>query len=340
MNHGTTPLVVIGASAGGVEAAKSVVGSLAGDFPGALAVVIHVTPTSKSILPEILSRAGPLPASHAAHGESYRRGHVYVAPPDHHLIVRNGAFHLARGPRENGFRPAVDALFRTAAASGGPRVIGVVLSGALDDGTAGLAAVKKRGGITIVQEPKTAAFSDMPQSALDHVDVDFKLPAEKIGPMLTRLAFRLAQKRTGKSETLSTKDDPAHQPDRSVPKELDRMGVRVPFACPECGGALWELDEHGAVVFRCHVGHAFGPESLSQSQWEATERALWSAARMFQERELMNQRLATRARESGSDSLAKRFEDASRDAQTNEASIRKLLKVVAASQSERRSEAE
>src|SRR5262245_14800909 len=329
VSHASPPLVVVGASAGGVEAVTTVVGPLLPDFPAAVAVVVHVTPTSVSALPEILSRAGPLPAAHAVHGEPFRRGRIYVAPPDHHLTVGDGTLRLSRGPRENGFRPAVDALFRSAAAVLGARVVGVVLSGALDDGTAGLSAVKRRGGIAIVQEPRTAAFADMPQSALDHVDVDFRLPVERIGLTLSRVAARLARRRAPTTEALAMKNDPSRQPDPAIPHQLDRDGKRVPFSCPECGGALWELDDRGVVVFRCHVGHAFGPESLSQSQWEATERALWSAARLFQERELLHKRLAARARESGSERLAKRFDEASRDAQAHESSIRTLLKIAA-----------
>ena len=181
-------IVVVGASAGGVEALTNLVAALPADLPASLFVVLHVPATGTSTLPDILSRSGPLPASHAKDGEPIEQGRVYVAPPDHHLLLRDDHVHLARGPRENGHRPAVDPLFRSAAWEHSTRVVGVVLSGALDDGTAGLLAIKARGGVAVVQQPEDALYAGMPNNAIEHVEVDHVLPAAAIAGMLARLA--------------------------------------------------------------------------------------------------------------------------------------------------------
>jgi two-component system, chemotaxis family, protein-glutamate methylesterase/glutaminase len=185
-------IVVVGASAGGVEALVDLARSVPPDLPAAMFVVLHVPSTGSSALPEILSRQGSLPAAHVKDGEPIELGRIYVAPPDHHLLLRTGHVHLARGPRENGHRPAVDPLFRSAAGEYATRVIGVVLSGALDDGTAGLVAVKGRGGLAVVQEPADALYPAMPGSAIEHVRVDHVLPAAAMGPLLARLTLEPA----------------------------------------------------------------------------------------------------------------------------------------------------
>jgi two-component system, chemotaxis family, protein-glutamate methylesterase/glutaminase len=180
-------VVVVGASAGGIEALTTLVRGVPADLPAAVLVVIHIWPYAKSSLPQLLSRAGALPAAHARDGEPIEHGHIYVAPPDHHLLIRDGRIELTRGPRENDTRPAVDPLFRSAAHAYGKRVIGVILSGALYDGTIGLMAVKARGGVAIVQDPEDAAVGGMPRSALKHVAADYVLPVSEMAAVLTRL---------------------------------------------------------------------------------------------------------------------------------------------------------
>jgi two-component system, chemotaxis family, protein-glutamate methylesterase/glutaminase len=181
-------IVVVGASAGGVEALRALVGKLPRDLPAAILVVLHVAPDHKSILPHILTDAGPLPAEQAKDGEPLKAGRIYVAPPDRHMVVDDAVVRLTRSPPEGGHRPAVDTLFRTAARFHGARVVGIVLSGALDDGTAGLVAVKQRGGVTVVQDPDEALCADMPRNALENVKIDHCLPTAQIAALIGKLA--------------------------------------------------------------------------------------------------------------------------------------------------------
>ena len=192
-------IIVVGASAGGVEALISIVGGVPSDLPAALFVVLHMRPGTPSGLPDLLSRSGKLRASPAEHLQPIQHGHIYVAPPDRHLVIVSGSVHVTAGPRENGHRPAIDPLFRTAARSYGRRVVGVVLSGVLDDGTAGLAAVKQHGGLAIVQDPDDALFPSMPRSAMDHVAVDHVLPAKEIGALLAELVGQPEEAPTARS---------------------------------------------------------------------------------------------------------------------------------------------
>ncbi|HEV8164959.1 MAG TPA: chemotaxis protein CheB, partial [Actinomycetota bacterium] len=234
-------------------------------------------------LPDILTRHGPLPASHAKDGEPIEQRRIYVAPPDHHLLLRAGHVHLARGPRENGHRPAVDPLFRSAAWEYATRVAGVVLSGTLDDGTAGLLAIKSRGGVAIVQHPEEALYPGMPNNAIEHVEVDHVLPAAGIAGTLARLA----------REPVPEPTDPvAAELKAEVELEgfsMEAIGGGNPgrpsgFSWPDCNGVLWEIQEGGLVRFRCRVGHAWSPESLLTQQSEALEAALWAALRSLEER--------------------------------------------------------
>jgi two-component system chemotaxis response regulator CheB len=181
-------IVVIGASAGGMGALETLVAGLPTDLPAALFVVWHLAPGVKSVLPTVLNRAGPLPAANPKDGDAIRPGRIHVAPNDHHMLLERGYIRIAKGPKENRFRPAVDPLFRSAAYIYGSRVIGIVLSGALDDGTAGLWAIKLRGGTAIVQDPADAMHRSMPLSALENVEVDYKVPVAEIGALLGRLA--------------------------------------------------------------------------------------------------------------------------------------------------------
>lgn len=310
-------IIVIGASAGGVEALPKLIGSLPGDLPASVFIVLHVSPQGPGYLPQVIKRHASLSVAHAVDGEAIREGHVYVAPPDHHLQVDGPRVRLFRGPRENFHRPSIDTLFRTAAASYGPRVVGAVLTGYLDDGTAGLHAVKSHGGIAIVQDPKDALVPAMPQSALCNVKVDHCVPLAEMGAILVRLATTRDIPKSKKGVSRMEK--------RSMsPKEMEKtFGQPTSFVCPECNGPLWETKAVLSLQFRCHVGHAYSPDSLLADHANGLERALWSAVRTFDERAALLRRLGERKFKSPN--VGSNLEAKARQHEKHANLIRKLL---------------
>jgi two-component system chemotaxis response regulator CheB len=319
-------IIVMGASSGGIESFMEVVTGLPKDLPAAVFIVLHVSPRTTSRFPEILSRAGPLAAAHAVDNEPIRPGRIYVAPPDSHLLLRPGAVRLVRGPRENNVRPAIDPTFRTAARAYGARVAGVVLSGALDDGTAGLAAIKERGGIAIVQDPQDALFPDMPRNALESVQVDYCLPTLEIAPLLARLAHEPVKEKTAPPvpEEME-KESEIEAMDMDTIEDEEKPGTPSVFGCPECGGILWELQDGELLRFRCRVGHAFGAEGLLSAQSEGVDTALWSAFRALEENAALARRLAKRARQSGRNNSARIFEQRAQAVERQAETIRQAL---------------
>lgn len=273
-------VVVMGASAGGLEALTRVLGSLPPSFGAAVFLVLHIAATGASALAAILNRASPLPVNEARDGARIKVGHAYVAAPNRHLELRDGVMHLTRGPQENGHRPAIDPLFRSAARIYGPRVAGVILSGTLDDGTAGLREVQEHGGIAIVQDPETALYPGMPRSAMTQVTVDAVLATDQIAPALMRLADR----------TPAPGDAPRPA---AVPAEADAPKPLAPtrFTCPDCGGPLSELREGDVDRFRCAVGHAYSLESLFGGHAHQLEAALWAAIRLLEDRAVLLRRM-------------------------------------------------
>lgn len=308
-------IIVVGASAGGVETLSQLVRGLPSGFPASLFVVSHFPPGGRSVLPEILSRSGPLLATHAVDGEPFYPGHIYIAPPDHHLLLGpEGRMRLNRGARENHNRPAVDPLFRSAARYYGPRVIGVVLTGSLDDGTAGLMAVRAAGGLAVVQDPADAKVAAMPLNASRIAGADHVASAPDLAPLLidlVRESANVSPQRRGKPM------DPIEEMPEVVDQDMDRQarnerrGRVSTYTCPECGGSLWQVDEAGLIRFRCHVGHAYGGEALLAEQSEALEAALWTAVRTFREKSVLARQLAHRERASGDPAVADRFEEQS-----------------------------
>jgi len=287
-------IVVIGTSTGGIEALKALAAGLPRDFRASLFVVLHTAPHGLGILPEILERAGPLPASNARDWEPIEPGHIYVAPPDYHLLVeRTGHVRITQGPKENRFRPAVDPLFRSAAYAFGPRVVGVVLTGWLDDGTAGLHAVKERGGTAVAQNPEDALAPSMPLNAIKHVEVDHILPLKEIAPLLVRLAGAPAAEEGEYpvSDRMEAEVKIAME-DKATETGLLKWGEPSLYACPECHGVLLQLAERSHVRFRCHTGHAYSAESLMAEMSEKTEESLWSAIRSIEEHVILMRRLA------------------------------------------------
>src|SRR5215471_8378521 len=302
-------IVVIGGSAGGVEAIKTIVAGFPPDLQAAVFVVLHTAAGYESHLPAILSRAGPLRATHALHGEPIALGHIYVAPPDNHVMLRSGYLAVQRGPKENGHRPAVDPLFRSAALVYGPRVVAVLVSGHLDCGTAGFLSVKARGGVAIVQQPNEALCDEMPRSAIDHVAIDHVLPVAEIGPLIVTLT---------KQAAATPSKTPPHAGLLEI--EGDEPGLRSDVVCPICQGALTEGQLAGVTNFRCHVGHPFSSASLLAEQAESLERALWAAVRALEESATMSTRMAVSNRP-----LRTRLEEKARTQSQQADAVRQML---------------
>jgi two-component system, chemotaxis family, protein-glutamate methylesterase/glutaminase len=295
-------LVVIGGSAGALEPLSTILKSLPADFPGAVAVALHLPAHYESRLPQALRRAGALPAEFATPGGSLEAGKIYVAPTDQHLLVEGDRLRLTRGPKEHRSRPAVDPLFRSAALAFGPGVIGVILSGALDDGTAGLWTVKDRGGTALVQEPSEAAVVGMPSSAIANVSVDHVAPAAELGELVDRLAREpmppvLAQPQGDPGDlrrelAIAALDEEAHL-------SRERYGTPSRFGCPDCGGVLWRTSRVGPLAFRCEVGHAYGAASLAEMQTNRLEDALWASLRSLEDKAELAQLRADDAKTRG-----------------------------------------
>ena len=315
----------MGASAGGLEAYRQILADLPADLPAAVFVVIHMSANGPGLLAQVLGRHSQMPVREAEDGERIREGQVYLAKPDHHLLVTRDRVRVLRGPKQNRSRPAIDPLFRSAAVAFGPRVIGVVLSGNLDDGTAGLKAIKHRGGLALVQDPSDAEFSGMPQSAVNHVEVDEQPPLAAMGGAIVAAVQR--------EDVLH---EPTHRPDLEVEvrsdsgeghmEDMEAIGSPSVFRCPECTGTLWEIGDHDLPRFRCHVGHAYTAESLVAEQDDAAEAALWAGLRSLEENATMARRMAERfRRQPGTLSLSARYDTKARVHDKHAAGLRRLL---------------
>lgn len=318
-------VVVIGASSGGVEALRGLASALDKSFPAPICVVLHTPPEWPGLLHSILNRAGPLAAVSPRSGDRLLPGRIYVAPPDYHLLIEPGALCLSKGPKENRFRPAIDPLFRSAAQVYGPGTIGVILSGSLDDGTAGLRTIKQLGGTAVVQDPRDALYPSMPESALAHVKVDHTVPLADLAPLLLRLA----------SDPV---DDAARQP---VPKHVEvevriakehnaidagllDVGEPSSYACPECHGVLLRLKEADPLRFRCHTGHAYSAESLLAAVSENIEEALWTAVRALEEGALLLEHMADDSQKKNNGDAAARLASQVASARADSDTVRKV----------------
>ncbi|MBD2041943.1 chemotaxis protein CheB [Microcoleus sp. FACHB-672] len=319
-------IIVIGASAGGVDALSKLVRKLPSQLPAAIFIVLHMSANSRSLMADILNRAGALKAMPAKDGDVIEHGHIYIAPPNHHLLIKPGYIRLSQGPKENCHRPAVDPLFRTAARAYGQRVVGVILSGTLDDGTAGLIAVKSCGGVAIVQNPEEAMFSGMPKSAINNVSVDHVLPITEIAAQLVQLADQLVHDEDPgpMPEEIKLESDIAELDRAAMEREAHR-GTPANLGCPTCGGTLWEHNAGDLLRFRCRVGHAWSADSLISQQSEAIEEALWTAFRALEESSALSRRLAKRAHGRKQGQIAARFEDEALEREEQAEVIRKVL---------------
>lgn len=319
----TVDVVVVGASAGGLQALRDIVSALPAELPATVLVVVHTPPDAISLLPDILSRAGRLRVSFAQQDQALESGHIYVAPPNRHLLVTRVGLTLNHGPRENGFRPAIDPLFRTAARVFGDRVMGIVLSGALDDGAYGLKLIKEGGGIVVVQDPGEAVVQSMPLSALQHVTVDHVLPADAIGKLIVSLTGTVFE---GTTIMASRKEsEPLDAKEMTVEEMQREFGPPSALTCPDCGGALWEIVDGQLVRYRCHTGHSYSADGLDSGQRDSVEEALWTAIRVLEEHADLRTRMSRRADLAGLDNVSNGFADTARAAHLQAQSIRDVL---------------
>jgi two-component system chemotaxis response regulator CheB len=332
---GTVPkrnIIVIGGSMGSFEVFKTIAEKLPHDLEASVFIVWHVSPDVRGILPQILSRLGPLPAVEAQDCENILPGYIYVARPDHHLLIENSHVRVTRGPKENRFRPAIDPLFRSAAYAYGPRVIGVVSSGALDDGTSGLWEIKRRGGIAVVQDPFEAEMPSMPESAIHEVDVDHIVKSDEIAGLITRLSREEVDVHKevhmqDETENKKTRDEIRIAAEASAfESSVFANGEMTPFTCPECNGVLARLRDGDRPRFRCHTGHAFSPDSLLAALTENIEESLWSAIRGVDESIMLLNHLGDHFAETNNGRLAAQCFKKANEAQSRNERIRQVVR--------------
>ena len=311
-------IIVIGASAGGVYALKELVASLPSDFNATIFAVVHISPHSPSYLPDILNHAGPIKAVHPKDGELVQPGRIYVAPPDHHLLIEYDQVIVKKGPKENRFRPSIDALFRSAAYTYGPRVIGIVLTGMLDDGTSGMWSVKRLGGTCIVQEPEEAMYASMPVHVMEYVDVDYVIPVAKMAFLLSDLITDwVPEKPTilpDELDRLETEVNIAAQ-DNAFDLGVLEMGELTPLTCPECNGALVSIREGKLIRYRCHTGHAYTANSLLAETTKVVEESFWKGIRALEETVILLEQSGKHFETGGNKVAAEQFLQKARETQ-------------------------
>ena len=324
----TRNIIVVGASAGGFEALKTLVGGLSRDLAASIFIVWHMSPDVRGVLPQVLNRAGPVRAAHAYDNEPIEPNRIYIAPPDRHLLVESGRVRVTRGPKENRFRPAVDPLFRSAAYAYNNRVIGVVLSGALDDGTAGLWTVKHRGGLAVVQDPMDAEVPSMPENAMREVAIDYSVPIAEMARLLVRLS----------SEEIKETSEAVMENDKKTAIEIRiaaadnafemgvmNLGEPSPFTCPDCHGVLLVLKDGEMKRFRCHTGHAFSADTLLATVTENIEDSLYSAIRGVEESIMLLNHMGDHFAETNSKKLAALYFQKAQEAESRAQFVRQAV---------------
>lgn len=306
-------IIVVGASAGGVEALLHLVKSLPDNFDASIFIVLHLAPYAPSKLPEILSKAGRLKAVHPEDGEEITPGQIYLAPPDHHLILaKDNRIAVKRGPKENRFRPSIDALFRSAALIYGSRVIGIILSGLLDDGTSGMWNIKRCGGVAIVQDPEEALFPSMPENVLQYVEVDHIIQLDKMGELLPELINQEAPKEpelTLEQMKLLQMEVVIASSDNAFEIGILNRGELTTLTCPECNGALVSFKEGELIRFRCHTGHAYSSSTLLASVSSGVEEKLWEAIKGMEETTMLLHQIADHYKKAGYTAAFKQFQE-------------------------------
>ncbi len=320
-------IIVMGASSGGVEVLREIFSELNPNLNAAIFVVLHIPPDAKSYLPQILSRHCPIPVEHAQDAQKIKPGHAYIAPPNQHLILQDGTMHLTFGPKENYTRPAIDPLFESAAASYGSKVIGIILTGNLSDGTKGLMRIKQAGGMAVVQDPEEALFPSMPSSALQYVPADYRLPVSGITSLLNHITDQAV---LAEGEKPVNPTEPAFSDDETslIKKDFETFeqgydkNQRSVLTCPECGGVLWELQDGKIVYYRCHTGHVYNPEVLLISRDSELEKNFWTTIRLLVEKAAIANRLAMKAKETSNQDQEAYYLSIAKEAETEANRIR------------------
>jgi two-component system, chemotaxis family, protein-glutamate methylesterase/glutaminase len=314
--------IAIGGSTGAVKDLQRILGALPANLPAAVFVVVHVGAHGRDLLAKTFEGCGPLPVATAEDGEAIESGHVYIAPADRHLLVMEGAIRLGRGPRENIARPSVDALFRSVALSYGARAIGLVITGHLNDGASGLAAIGQRGGATVVQNPSDAEAPDMPIGALEASDVDYRAPTEELASLVTALAQQAPGPEVQASKALELEVDIAlGRPCRST--AIAEIAHPVAITCPACAGVLSEIKEP-PLRFRCQVGHGYTAEALAQEQEGSLDEAVRVVLRIVGERATLTERMASDAQAADRSYAHRDLSDKARELRTYEEVLRRV----------------
>jgi two-component system chemotaxis response regulator CheB len=326
----TRNIIVIGASAGGFEAVKKLVGALPADLEASIFIVWHMAPDVRGVMPQVLNRVNSIYATHPFDGEPIVPNRIYVAPPDRHLLIEKERVRVTRGPKENRFRPAVDPLFRSAAYSHNHRVIGVVLSGALDDGTAGLWTIKHRGGLAVVQDPLDAEVPSMPENALREVNVDHVVPLKEMADLLVRLS-RESLSETGEVIMDGEKSKQTEVEiriaagDNAFEMGIMEFGELTPYTCPDCHGVLSAYKDGSRARFRCHTGHAYSADSLLAAVTENIEEGLYNAMRGIEESVMLLNHVGDHFAEVNQPKLAALYFQKAKEAESRAQSVRQIV---------------
>lgn len=314
----TRDIIVIGCSAGGVEALPRILQQLPRSVPASVFITLHLAPTATA-LRDILHRATSLPVHWAGQGDRFERGHVYIAPPDLHLLFNGDHLQLSRTARENHVRPSIDRMFRSAAAAHGSRVIGVLLTGMLDDGVAGLCAIRAAHGLVVVQDPADAAFSDLPRHAVETLAPDHLLPIDAIGAMLTVLVEEVSPVSIIPDEILT--EAAMDRAGEGEPRQLDALGKQSTVSCPDCGGPTWGI----GARYRCYLGHSNTARELLAVNTTQVESALWSAVRALNDRATTLENLSSDAARSGGGQVAESYALRARETREQAEVARKFM---------------
>jgi two-component system chemotaxis response regulator CheB len=323
----THDIVVIGGSAGAFEPLRTLLAELPADLPATLFIVLHRPAQSGGMLADVLCRGSKLQVKPAVDGERPVRGIAYIAPPDQHLVLKPDGLRLTKGPRENQWRPAIDVLFRSAAVAFGSRVAGVILSGALDDGTAGVSAIKRCGGVAIVQSPADSAFEEMPAFAIRNTSVDHVIPAKEIASVIQRIVKQPADPSVEIPQELVLEASIA-EAGLTPLEQQNQLGELTPLTCADCGGPLWKQHFDG-LRFRCMTGHALSARTLETGLNQNLDAALWAAIRQFEQRANLQREMAQEEEKSGRRQVASNYRERASEAKLHAEELRKLLLLTA-----------